>query len=151
MHTSWLPKIIYLLLLITFLGACSRVSKDEILPAGQHRVQARLTAKALDRLDAQYTFSRRDGSNAPELLAAGSARNNATEELNGGVRNSGDLVFVEISFRAITPTSTVVPDPAASYTVELLVDGTVVTTVVINAASKLNNAFYLAAVAKTTL
>ncbi len=151
MHTSWLPKIIYLLLLITFLGACSRVSKDEILPAGQHRVQVRLTAKALDRLDAQYTFSRRAGSNAPELLAAGSARNNATEELNGGVRNSGDLVFVEISFRAITPTSTVVPDPAASYTVEILVDNVVVTTVVIDAASKLNNAFYLAAVAKTTL
>lgn len=151
MHTSWLPKIIYLLLLITFSGACSRVSKDEILPAGQHRVQVRLTAKALDRLDAQYTFSRRAGSNAPELLAAGSARNNATEELNGGVRNSGDLVFVEISFRAITPTSTVVPDPAASYTVEILVDNVVVTTVVIDAASKLNNAFYLAAVAKTTL
>ena len=151
MQTNWIPKIFYLFLLVTFLGACSRVGKNDVVPAGQHKVQVRLTAKALDRLDAQYTFSRQAGNNPPEQLAAGLARNNATEELDGGIRSSGDVVFVEISFRAITPTSTVTPDPAASYTVEILVDGAVTTKVVIDAASTLNNPYYLAAVAKTTL
>lgn len=151
MQTNWLPKIFYLLLLVTFLGSCSRVSKKDVVPAGQHKVLVRLTAKALDRLDAQYTFSRQDGNNAPEQLGAGAARNNATEELDGGIRGSGDVIFVEISFRAITPASTVTPDPAASYTVEILVDDVVATKVVIDANSKLNNPYYLAAVAKTTL
>ena len=151
MRPNQLLKLIGLFLLVVFLGACSRVSKEDPVPAGQHRVQVRLTAKALDGLDARYTFSRQAGSNAPEQLGAGPARNNATEELDGGLKSSGDVIFVEISFRAITPTSTVVPDPAASYAVEILVDGDVKTKVVIDAASQLNNTFYLAAVAKTTL
>ena len=133
------------------MGACSSSHKEDVLPAGQHKVSVRLTAKALDGLNAQYTFSRQVGNNPPEQLGAGQARNNASEELDGGIKSSGELIFVEISFRAITPTSTVVPNPDASYSVEILVDGTVTTKVVINAASKLNNAFYLAAVAKTTL
>ncbi|TDN39215.1 hypothetical protein A8B98_20090 [Hymenobacter sp. UV11] len=121
------------------------------MPAGQHRVKVRFTATSLDGLGAQYTFSRQVGNNAPEQLGAGSARNNATEELDGGIKSSGEVIFVEISFRAITPTSTVVPNPAASYAVEILVDGAVQTKVVIDAASKINNTYYLAAVAKTTL
>ncbi|TDN38180.1 hypothetical protein E4631_06620 [Hymenobacter sp. UV11] len=144
-------KIIGLFLLVTFLGACSRVSEYNVLPAGQHKVQVRFTAKSLDGLGAQYTFSRQTGNNLPEQLGAGSARNNDTEVLDGGIRNSGDVIFVEISFRAITPSSTVVPNPAASYAVEILVDDVVQTKVVIDASSKINNTYYLAAVAKTTL
>ncbi len=143
--------IISLSLFVLCLGACTSRDKNDALPAGQHRVAVRLTGKALDGLDAQYTFSRQAGNNAPERLGAGLARNNATEEVDGGIRSTGDVIFVEISFRAITPTSTVTPNPAASYAVEILVDGTVKTKVVIDAASKLNNNFYLAAVAKTTL
>lgn len=151
MRTNWTLKIIGLFLLFTFLGACSSGSKDDVLLAGQHRVQVRFTARSLDGLNAQYTFSRQVGNNPPEQLGAGLARNNNTEELDGGIRSSGDIIFVGISFRAITPTSTVVPNPAASYAVEILVDGAVKTKVVIDAASKINNTYYLAAVAKTTL
>lgn len=151
MRPNWTLKLITLFLFVAFLGACSSNSKDDVLPAGQHRVQVRLTAKSLDGLSAQYTFSRQAGNNAPEQLGAGMARNNDTEVLDGGIRSSEDVIFVEISFRAITPTSTIMPDPAASYAVEILVDGVVKTKVVIDAASKINNAFYLAAVAKTTL
>ncbi|TFZ64950.1 hypothetical protein E4631_18380 [Hymenobacter sp. UV11] len=151
MSPNWTVKLIGLLLLVIFLGACSSGNKEEVLPAGQHRVKVRFTATSLDGLGAQYTFSRQVGNNAPEQLGAGSARNNATEELDGGIKSSGEVIFVEISFRAITPTSTVVPNPAASYAVEILVDGAVQTKVVIDAASKINNTYYLAAVAKTTL
>lgn len=151
MSTNWTSKIIGIFLLVNFLGACSSANKEEVLPAGQHKVKVRLTAKSLDGLDAQYTFSRQVGNNAPEQLGAGMARNNATEELDGGIRSGGETIFVEISFRAITPTRTVQPNPAASYAVEILVDGAVKTKVVIDAASKINNTYYLAAVAKTTL
>ena len=151
MNTNWISKFIGLFLLIIFLGACNTGKKEYVLPTGQHKVNVRLTAKSVEGLDAQYTFSRQVGSNAPERLGAGLARNNATEELDGGIKNSGEVVFVEISFRAVTPTSTVTPNPAASYAVEILVDGAVKTKVVIDAASKLNNTYYLAAVAKITL
>ena len=151
MNKSLICKFIGALFLGLFLGACASKEKEEVLPAGKHRVLVRLTARSVEGLDAQYTIAREAGTAAPVSLGAGSARNNATDEVDSGIQSSGETIFVEISFRAITPTSTVRPNPAASYAVEIVVDGSVKTRVVINAASQLNNTYYLAAVAKTTL
>lgn len=142
-------RLFYLLLLSAFLGACgdSAKQKQEVLPAGKHRVLIRFTTKALQGLDAQYKFSRQGPATPLAQQSAGQARDNATEELDAGIQDAGDVNFVEISFRAITPTSSVKPQAAASYAVEVLVDGAVKTRVVIDAKSQLNNNYYLAAVA----
>lgn len=146
-RNSTLP-LLFILLLSTFLGACSSSKKEEVLPAGKHRVLIRFTSKALQGLDAQYTYSRQSASGMVITPKTGGlARDNATDEIDAGIQDTGDVTSVEISFRAITPTSSPKPDPAASYTVEIVVDGVVKTAVTINAASKLNNTFYLAAVA----
>lgn len=142
-------RYLLLLLLGALTGAgCSSKNQEEVLPAGKHRVLIRLSARALQGLDAQYTFSRQAADQTVITpITGGVAQNNATQDIDAGIQNTGDVTSVEISFRAITPTSSPKPDPAASYTVEIIVDGTVKTSVTINAASKLNNSFYLAAVA----
>lgn len=157
MFTNRALRLWGLLLFTAFLGACGSKSKDTVaplvpaipIPPGvKNQAFIRLTAKSLQGLDAQYTFYRQKPNETPVLQSAGPAQDNAVQEIEGGILEAGETAFVEISFRAITPTHTATPAPDASYTAEVALAGKLKTRVIINAASRLNNTYYLAAVAK---
>ena len=65
----------------------------------------------------------------------------AVSQLIAALEREQGVALFDREFRPVRPNA------AASYTVEILVDGTVKTRVTIDAKSQLNNDYYLAAVA----